>query len=163
MSGPDAFQTDVARLALGATDEHGFALAGGHALIAHGIVSRPTEDVDLFTDADGAVQVAAQLVERALTDAGFDVDVIVETSELGDLFYGFERDMVEFEIRRNDKTVRLQLCRFDRSQSPVVMEIGPVLDINDVIGTKSRRWPHGPSRETSSTSLQRSTGTIRNS
>jgi hypothetical protein len=123
-------------LALGATDEHGFALAGGHALIAHGIVSRPTEDVDLFTDADGAVQVAAQLVERALTDAGFDVDVIVETSELGDLFYGFERDMVEFEIRRNDKTVRLQLCRFDRSQSPVVMEIGPVLHINDVIGTK---------------------------
>ena len=113
----DPFQTNVARLALDATREHGFALAGGHALIAHGIVARSTEDVDLFTNADGAVQAAAQLVERKLIDAGFDVEVIPVTSELGDVFYGFERDMVEFEIHQADKTTRLQLCRFDRSQS----------------------------------------------
>ncbi len=136
MPAADPFQTNVARMVLDVTREHGFALAGGHALIAHGIVSRPTEDVDLFTNADGAVQAAAQIVERRLTDAGFDVVVIPETSELGDVFYGFERDMVEFEIHKDDKTTRLQLCRFDRSQSPVVMEIGPVLHINDVIGSK---------------------------
>jgi hypothetical protein len=119
MPAADSFQTNVARMLLDVTREHGFALAGGHALIAHGIVSRPTEDVDLFTNADGAVQAAAQIVERRLTDAGFDVVVIPETSELGDVFYGFERDMVEFEIHKDDKTTRLQLCRFDRSQSPV--------------------------------------------
>jgi hypothetical protein len=50
MSAPGPFQVEVARLALAAAREHGFALAGGHALIAHGIVSRPTIDVDLFTD-----------------------------------------------------------------------------------------------------------------
>jgi predicted nucleotidyltransferase component of viral defense system len=136
MSDAGAFQTDVARLALDATREHGFALAGGHALIAHGIVSRPTEDIDLFTNEDGAVQAAAGLLARKLINAGFDVDVIPETSELGDIFYGFERDMVEFEIRKKDETIRLQLCRFDRSQRPTVMEIGPVLHINDVIGSK---------------------------
>jgi len=51
----DPFQTQVARLALRAASRHGFALGGGHALIAYGIVSRPTEDVDLFTDEDGGV------------------------------------------------------------------------------------------------------------
>jgi len=136
MPAADPFQTNVARLALDATREHGFALAGGHALIAHGIVTRPTEDVDLFTNADGAVQAAAHLVERKLANAGFDVAVIPETSELGDLFYGFERDMVEFEVRKDDKTMRLQLCRFDRSQSPIVMAIGPVLHVDDVVGSK---------------------------
>jgi hypothetical protein len=44
--------------------------------------------------------------------------------------------MVEFEIQKDDRTVRLQLCRFDRSNSPVMMEVGPVLHITDVIGSK---------------------------
>jgi Nucleotidyl transferase AbiEii toxin, Type IV TA system len=159
MSAPDLFQTEVARLAPDAAREHGFALAGGHALIAHGVISRPTEDVDLFTNADGAVHVAAQLVEQALVDAGFTVDVVPETSDLGDVFYGFGGDIVEFEIHKDNKATRLQLCRFDRSPSPVVMDIGPVLHIDDAIGTKVAAMPVAPSRATSSTSpLSRSTG-----
>ena len=50
----EEFQARVAQVALAVAREHGFALAGGHALIAHGIVSRPTEDVDLFTDESDA-------------------------------------------------------------------------------------------------------------
>ncbi|MFV2018338.1 nucleotidyl transferase AbiEii/AbiGii toxin family protein [Micromonospora sp. LOL_023] len=49
----EEFQAEVARLALVVASRHGFALAGGHALIAHGVVDRPTEDVDLFTDQTG--------------------------------------------------------------------------------------------------------------
>ncbi|WFE40346.1 nucleotidyl transferase AbiEii/AbiGii toxin family protein [Micromonospora sp. WMMD998] len=52
---PDPFQHEVASLALAAAAGHGFALAGGQALIAHGIGARPTEDIDLFTDTDGGV------------------------------------------------------------------------------------------------------------
>jgi hypothetical protein len=130
----ERFQTKVARLALQAAREHGFALGGGHALIAYGIVTRPTEDVDLFTDADDEVQAAAELVQARLVDAGMAIDVIPETSEVGEIFDGFERDMVEFEVRQGDNIVRLQLVRFDRSHSPVVMEVGPVLHINDVVG-----------------------------
>jgi hypothetical protein len=40
----DAFQARVAQLALGAAAAHGFALAGGNVLAAHGLLSRPTED-----------------------------------------------------------------------------------------------------------------------
>ena len=132
----DPFQTQVARLALRAASRHGFALGGGHALIAYGIVSRPTEEGDLFTDEDDGVQAAAKLVKAALVDAGMAIDVIPETSELGELFYGFDRDMVEFEVHQGEHAVRLQLVRFDRRRSPLMMEIGPVLHIDDVVGSK---------------------------
>jgi hypothetical protein len=38
------------RIRLGSLGEYGFALAGGYALQAHGLVQRISEDVDLFTD-----------------------------------------------------------------------------------------------------------------
>jgi Nucleotidyl transferase AbiEii toxin, Type IV TA system len=53
----DDFQAEVARIALAVAGPHGFALAGGGALVAHGIVSRATEDIDLFTNIDHGVGV----------------------------------------------------------------------------------------------------------
>jgi hypothetical protein len=46
----DDFHSRVARVGLTALARYGFALAGGYAVQAHGIVERPSEDVDLFTD-----------------------------------------------------------------------------------------------------------------
>jgi len=46
----DELHQRAASIALRAAGEHGFALGGGNALIAHGLISRPTQDVDLFTD-----------------------------------------------------------------------------------------------------------------
>jgi hypothetical protein len=40
--GLDPYQADVARVALLAAAEAGFALAGGNALVVHGLVDRPT-------------------------------------------------------------------------------------------------------------------------
>jgi hypothetical protein len=62
----------VAAVALAAAAEHGFALGGGNALLAHGIISRPTQDVDLFTDQEHGVQAAADAVQAALRRAGFE-------------------------------------------------------------------------------------------
>jgi hypothetical protein len=136
MAGVDPFQTDVARLALVAARAHGFALAGGHALIAHGVIVRPTEDVDLFTDEADGVWAASELVTTALTEAGMDVVGVPQTSAMGEVFDGFENDMAEFQISRGGRVVLLQLVRFDRSRSPVMMAIGPVLHLDDVIGSK---------------------------
>jgi hypothetical protein len=38
----------VATIALRAANRYGFALGGGNALIAHGLITRPTQDVDPF-------------------------------------------------------------------------------------------------------------------
>jgi hypothetical protein len=136
MTVPDPFQTHVARIALTAARAHGFALAGGHALIAHGVIMRATEDIDLFTDEAGGVRAAAEPVTAALTRAGMKVVDVPQTTEMGDVFYGFENDMAEFEVSRDGQVVLLQLVRFDRGRSPVLMEIGPVLHLDDVIGAK---------------------------
>jgi hypothetical protein len=40
----------LAEIGLRAGGPHGFALAGGHAVAARGILQRPSEDVDLFAD-----------------------------------------------------------------------------------------------------------------
>jgi microcompartment protein CcmL/EutN len=61
----------VAAVALAAGAGHGFALGGGNALLAHGVISRPTQDVDLFTDQEHGVQAAADAVAAALRRAGF--------------------------------------------------------------------------------------------
>jgi len=39
---------EVTALALRAAARHGFALGGGNALIAHGVIDRPTEDVIMW-------------------------------------------------------------------------------------------------------------------
>lgn len=39
----------LAEIGLRVAARYGFALAGGYAVQAHGILNRPSEDVDLFT------------------------------------------------------------------------------------------------------------------
>src|SRR5687767_9563041 len=98
MGAPDDFQIEVARLALAAARDHGFALAGGQALIAHGVVDRLTHDIDLFTDQDDGVQAAAGVVATALRANGLTVDDVPDGDDLGEVFYGFDQNMVEFEV-----------------------------------------------------------------
>jgi hypothetical protein len=69
-----ALHHQVAAIALAAASQHGFALGGGNALIAHGIIDRVTQDVDLFTDQEHGVAAAVQAVESALRAAGFRVE-----------------------------------------------------------------------------------------
>ncbi len=40
----------IAEIALAVAGSYGLALAGGYAVRAHGLGSRPSGDVDLFTD-----------------------------------------------------------------------------------------------------------------
>ena len=53
----------VAAAALQAASQHGFALGGGNALIAHGVIDRITQDVDLFTDEEHGVEAVVEAVE----------------------------------------------------------------------------------------------------
>jgi len=60
-----------ARHAVSGTADYGFALGGGNAMLAHGIITRPTQDVDLFTNQELGAETAAGAVEAALRAAGF--------------------------------------------------------------------------------------------
>ena len=58
MSGLSAFQIDVARVFFALPASEGFLLAGGSALLASGLTSRPTKDLDFFGE-KGRVNVGA--------------------------------------------------------------------------------------------------------
>jgi hypothetical protein len=133
----DELHRQVAAIALRAAARHGFALGGGNALIEHGIISRLTEDVDLFTDHEHGVEAAAGAVESALREAGFGAERIDETSGLTDIFPGLSEGLAEWIITApSGRQMALQLAYFDRSRGPVSTDIGPVLDLEDVIGGK---------------------------
>lgn len=123
---------DVARIALAVATKHGFVLGGGVAWLVNGLVHRPTEDVDLFTDTAGGVEAAAGEVTAALTAAGYRV-----VREEGDeLFEGMSADIQEFLVATTDRALRLTLCRLDRQKTPVVMDLGPVMHLDDLVATK---------------------------
>jgi hypothetical protein len=128
---------EVAVIALRAAAPHGFALGGGNALIAHGITERPTQDVDVFSDLEGGVQAAADAVETALRDVGFETDRRDKTAGLADVFYGMGEGLAEWIVTApGGEQMMLQMAYFDRSRRPVIMDIGPVLDLEDVVGGK---------------------------
>jgi len=128
----DAFYRDVARIALAVADKHGFVLGGGVAWLVNGLVQRPTEDVDLFTDTEGGVAAATGEVVTALTAAGYRV----AREEADELFAGMDADLREFLVADRDRALRLTLCRLDRHRAPVVMELGPVMHLDDLVATK---------------------------
>jgi hypothetical protein len=57
---------------------YGFALAGGYAVQAHGILERPSEDVDLFTawERRGDFAAAVEAVIDGYRSDGYTVEVI---------------------------------------------------------------------------------------
>ncbi|MFG3706659.1 nucleotidyl transferase AbiEii/AbiGii toxin family protein [Micromonospora sp. NPDC047670] len=134
---PHEFYREVARVALSAAGPYRFVLGGGVAWAAHGLVTRPTEDVDLFADVEGAAAAAADGVRRALERAGFEVRDADPDSELAELFEGFDRDLKDFVVSRDGRRIRLSLARLDRHRSPVVMDLGPVMDVRDLMANKT--------------------------
>jgi hypothetical protein len=134
----DDLQRQVATVVLETAARHGFALAGGCALIVHGLVDRGTEDVDLFTNDEEGVQASAEAVEASLQTAGFATEREDKTSGLADLFPGMGDGLAEWIVTSpTGQQVRLQMSYFNRGREPVVMDIGPVLALDDLLAGKT--------------------------
>jgi hypothetical protein len=120
---------NIAQVALAAAGKFSLALAGGYAIQAHGIGSRPSGDVDLFVnwacrdDFDDAVTA----VIGALEAEGMEVTVVARAGTFARLLVtdpaGGEPDKVE-------------VAADWRSHEPVTLEIGPVLHADDAVANK---------------------------
>jgi hypothetical protein len=134
----DAFRADVARIALTAAYPFGFVLGGGLALIEHGVLTRPTEDVDLFAAGEGSVLAATNAVRAVLEGAGYRVTVIDHDSDLDDLIAGMRYHLSELEVHdeAGADPLRVSLGFLDRTHPPVILGIGPVMALDDLITWK---------------------------
>jgi len=78
----DQMQERLARIGLQVLGRRGFVLGGGHAVELHGMASRMSEDIDLFSPVRGSPgEVAADLL-AAYRGRGFAVTVLRETADL---------------------------------------------------------------------------------
>ena len=125
----EAFQAEVAWTALAAIGGQGFALAGAGALIAHGLVDRPTQDLDLFSPLPGGAGQVTAALQQALHEAGFEVTVDSTHTVTGG-------DFARLEVTRGDRTVQIDLGRDWRQHPPVLLAVGPVLHLDDAVGNK---------------------------
>lgn len=123
------FHAAVTTVVLTAAAEWGFALAGANALNAHGVVDRPTQDIDLFSPLPGGPAAALGDIRAALVAGGFAVTVTRPPAESG--------DFVAFTVERDGQSVSIDLARDWRSHAPVPLQIGPVLSIEDLVASKA--------------------------
>ncbi len=77
---------------------YGFARGGGNALIAHGVIDRPNEDIDLFTDREHGVAEAASAVEAALAGQATPPKRQDKTAGLSEVFEGMGDGLAEWII-----------------------------------------------------------------
>lgn len=115
----------AARIALSTTRDHGFALAGGHALTMHGIGSRQSKDLDLFTDRQTNFGQAVANLQTTFAQQGYQVDVTRQYEEYARL-----------ELTKDDRTIQMDLGRDYRSRPAVESEVGPMLSVEDAVGSK---------------------------
>jgi hypothetical protein len=138
----DDVHRDVARIVLHAIGEHQagsrFGLAGGNALSAHGLLNRPTEDVDVALGTLDRFTEAVDAAGAALADSGYTVHEVDKLS-------GWEDDEDEVGLAEllavtpdGSREIQVQIGYFDLYASPVTMPgIGPVCGLDDVAGHKT--------------------------
>lgn len=124
----DQARRELAKVMLEALRDTNFVLTGASALSEHGIIHRETRDVDLFTVGDEGQRIpdAIPLLREALAEHG-------ATLTVGREFPGF----VDGRIAWGDYSIGFDLGADWRAHPPVTMDIGPVLDIRDSVGSKT--------------------------
>ena len=105
--------------------DHGFALAGGAALIAYGIIDRPTSDLDVVGPSGVTVEAFVEQVERELQSLSFRTERITDYPQF-----------VRMHIHRDDEELGIDIGVDYRSLAPVATRYGLLLDELDVAGGK---------------------------
>ena len=128
MNDDEELQRDLTRVALTALDGRSFALAGSGAIREHGMVDRLTHDVDLFTnDPDPtAFGSAVDQLSGELRRVGHSVVEVRRSPQFAQLRITVaERGSVD-----------LDLAVDWREREPVTLSVGPVLSVEDAVGSK---------------------------
>lgn len=119
------FQVEVAQLFFALPASEGFLLAGGAALLAHGLTTRPTRDLDFFAKQPGDVVRARDQLEEAVTAHGWAVERIRDATTFCRLVvHGPSDVLIDLAIESPP------------SQPAVVSVVGPTFAPEELAGRK---------------------------
>lgn len=137
--------------ALDAIGDAHFALAGSGAIREHGLITRGTQDVDLFTVAeaiDRFPRAVSTLVDH-LSNRGYHVMIRRQNPTFSELAV----------TTPAGTDLQVDLGIDWRAHAPAHLEIGPVLDLEDAVGNKlAALYSRGYSRDYLDVDAIRSTG-----
>jgi Nucleotidyl transferase AbiEii toxin, Type IV TA system len=122
-------QVTATRLFFSLPQSAGFAVAGGAALIAQGLIHRPTRDVDLFLlDADASTLAkAAASFEAAIDNLGWSHARAID-----------QHDFIRLEISDDRERLIVDLGRDSPAAEPVdTTDLGPTLSPRDLAARKT--------------------------
>ncbi|WP_284752099.1 nucleotidyl transferase AbiEii/AbiGii toxin family protein [Arthrobacter sp. efr-133-R2A-120] len=125
----DNAQRVAAKIALAVLAADGFLLAGGQALIEHGITERLSDDIDLFAlhrqHSPATFASSVQTMTTALEAAGYTVEITRQYEEFASVTVG-----------HNEQAIVIDLGLDWWENSPAIIDIGPVLSLKDSVASK---------------------------
>ena len=126
MSGPTGFQAEITRLFFSLPASDGFLLAGGAALLAAQLTTRPTDDLDFFGKRDSVdIPAVRDQFEWAVRERGWNVVRIQD----GPTF-------VRLHITGNEELLVDIAIDSPPARPPVVSVLGPTFDPEELAGRK---------------------------
>jgi predicted nucleotidyltransferase component of viral defense system len=126
LSGLTEFQAEVARLFFSLPASDGFLLAGGSALLASGLTTRPTEDLDFFGERGRAnIAEARDQLEAAVVQRGWSFARVQD----GETF-------VRLHLSGDGEVIVDLAIDVAGNRPPVVTIVGPTFDPEELAGRK---------------------------
>ena len=120
----DPFHERLARIAFESGGDLGLVLAGGYAISAHHLTSRPSRDLDFATLSTLPLGVITDRLADVYRRRGF----LTHTIEVAPT-------MARFEVRDERQVCEVDLLKAGIGP-PVLLDIGPVLALDDAVGLK---------------------------
>lgn len=106
----------------------GLYIAGGYAVKAHGLVERPSQDLDFATDSSRPLDEIVQLLADAYRSTGFEVTVLEGTSRMVRLVVADPESRQACEV---------DVLKEPLQRSPVLVGTLQVVSLDDVVGMKT--------------------------
>jgi hypothetical protein len=122
----DGDHAQLVQVALPVCAAYGLAVAGGYAVKAHGLVERPSEDIDFATATTASMDEIITALAGAYTKAGYEIQVLSVDPPKGHL-------LVTFPV---GGTYRVDVLKEPLNHPLVMMEFGPVIALADAVALK---------------------------
>jgi hypothetical protein len=123
---PDGDHKALVEAVLPVCSRYGLAVAGGYAVKAHGLVERPSEDIEFATGTAAPMGDIVDALAAAYRAAGFTVQVLGADGRKGHL-------LVTFPL---GGTYRVDVLKEPLNHPVVWMEFGPVIALADAVALK---------------------------